>query len=438
MTSVPSFPFNPTVDGLPFTHYVDNSHPYATDYNNPNGNPARPRVSIPPVLAAGSVVEVRGYLYPVGSKSGNIQCDGTESNPVVVRCFTNAVVLGAYGSRLTIKGQYIVWSGLAFNNVAVSIQANNVIFKNNEIQKHESYGNSAALALIGNNILVNRSQVHNNGKYDSPKEIDVHGILVIPGAKGVWITENDIHHNGGDAIQVGQAQSAEPWAQGVFIYGNTLHEDRENAIDIKKSRDVVVMGNVIYGYGETNSSSGEGIVTHDGAERVWIINNFVTYVVRGIVCTNAKAYIVMGNIITDVRHNPNNYYDPSSLYGSHAIITRDSLNIHHINNTIWGCDGGISLPSGNSGDRVVVNNLIDSIVHPIAGSVSQEVENFITAINGDAKLEDPLAYNFHPKSDSPLINRGVQTSVDEVYNQLYGASIAENFDGFERLNIGAY
>src|SRR5215207_5004347 len=47
------------------THYVDNSSSAATDTSNPNGSPSKPRLTVPTLLPAGAIVEVRGGPYPL-------------------------------------------------------------------------------------------------------------------------------------------------------------------------------------------------------------------------------------------------------------------------------------------------------------------------------------------------------------------------------------
>lgn len=362
---------------------------------------------------------VRGGPYNVGSAQGTITFQGTAENPAFVVGVGNPVVQGAYGARLTLAGSYGVWEGVVFDNVAIALAGNLLNLRRCEVRDHESAGSSAAIATVGDGIILRENHIHHNGNSENPKEVDVHGILVVPGSQGVWIVGNDIHHNGGDSIQVGQAQSTEPWAQYVFITANNLHEDRENGVDVKKARDVVIVQNVIYGYKERNSSSGEGVVTHDGAERIWVLNNFIAATVRGVVCTGAKVYVVMGNIFRSIRHNPANTYDPASLYASHAIITTNSQNVFHLQNTIVESDGGISLPAGNSGSRVVNNNISLSDVQRIAGTTSEALDNWVSGDPGFAGEND-----YRLAQDSPCLGAGTPHQLAAFYQFLYGEELA--------------
>lgn len=426
---VPTIPFDPPAPTA-YTHYVDNTVAGATDINNPFGTPARPRLSVPPVVPAGTVVEVRGGPYNIGGAQGTIVFEGTAANPSFVRGVGSPTVVGAYGARLTLTGQYGVWEGMKFSNVAVTLPGTYLTFRGNEIFGHSPPGNSSALSVGGRYVTLKSNLIHHNGNSQSPTEVDVHGMLVLPGAYGVWVVGNTSYSNGGDSIQVGQAQSTEPWAQGIFISGNVFHEDRENAIDIKKSRDVIVYANVGYGYRETSSSAGEVIVTHDGAERVWILNNLIYGATRGIVASNAQVYVVAGNIVVAIVHNPSQPYDPLSLYGSHAILTYNSYNVHHVNNTVWYSDGGISL-TANSGDRVVVNNLVRATNNTIVGTFTQNSNNNTA---GDPKVVDPTKLDFRLLPDSPLRNGGLTSPVWAVYQFLYGVALDKDIYGGARPN----
>src|SRR5262249_41086766 len=83
---IPAPSFGIIETAKPFTHYVDNTSPQATDTNNPNGSQPTLRQPIPAVLASGSVVEVHGgpYIY---NTSGPVAftASGTAANPVFVR-----------------------------------------------------------------------------------------------------------------------------------------------------------------------------------------------------------------------------------------------------------------------------------------------------------------------------------------------------------------
>ncbi|MFQ5809890.1 MAG: right-handed parallel beta-helix repeat-containing protein, partial [Armatimonadota bacterium] len=72
----------------PYTHYVDNTHPNATNTDNPFGSPDRPRRDIfdrlSRTLKAGSVVEIHGGPYNYTGWR-RIVSEGTAEKPVFIR-----------------------------------------------------------------------------------------------------------------------------------------------------------------------------------------------------------------------------------------------------------------------------------------------------------------------------------------------------------------
>ncbi|MFC1795429.1 hypothetical protein ACFL3Q_17815, partial [Planctomycetota bacterium] len=76
----------------PYTHYVDNTHPSATDSGNPYGTASMPRVTVPVDVPEGSVVEIHSALPTGGSvfASG----EGTSEKPIFVRGVGNPRIEG--------------------------------------------------------------------------------------------------------------------------------------------------------------------------------------------------------------------------------------------------------------------------------------------------------------------------------------------------------
>lgn len=436
---IPAPPFNPATPAG-YTHYVDNSVAAATDTSNPKGTPAKPRRTIPTTLAAGSIVEVRGGPYNVPGSDLKITAQGTATAPVVIKGVGKPLMQGVYDATVVLLGSYGVWEGFRHDYLAVTVPGDHWVFRNNEVRNFNPGTNASSVSTYGRFVVLASNWIHHNGNSENTQEIDIHGILVIPGALGVWILDNEISHNGGDGIQVGQYPSAEPWAQGVFIARNKIHEDRENGVDIKQSRDVVLLSNAIYGYRERSSSAGEAVVAHGLAERVWILNNFVAASVRGIVSTGTSVYVVAGNLVHSIRHNPANTYDPNSLFSAFGIHTRNSSNVYHVNNTVWASDGGISVPPGNAGDAVVANNLVSTSAIGIGGRFTQSAANWDVKVNGDPKLVNPTGWDFRLRTGSPLLNTGTASNLLASYGALYGAPLTTDVYGGVRpvgaLDIG--
>lgn len=390
------------VNLLARTHYVDNTNPNSTDVSNPFGTPAVPRKTVPTTLAAGSVVDVVQSLY---AANVTYTCNGTLAQPVVIRAIGTPYYLGdGISSYVRFDGAYVILEGINFAGTQVVFGGVAQALRNCEVTAIDL----TAVVPLGISFVASNAHIHHNGQADSLTEDDDHGILVSPGTALTWILDCHIHHNGGDAIQIGQAGTDQAYAAGVFIRGCTLHEDRENAIDIKRAQDVIACNNVIYGYQARSSSAGEMVIVHNNAQRVWLINNIAGYATRGFVCTQAAGMFMIGNYIFGVTDATD---DPNSYYGAHGITVYGSTGVYLVNNTITACDGGISIP--NSTTVEVVNN---AAALRIAGTV------------GAVQKTNALA---------PVVNGGTAHSIYDVYKALYLVPLDVDLLGNPRLRGGA-
>ena len=466
-SGVPDPPFGINERAGPATYYVDNSQAGATDSGNTNGTTNRPRLTIPTRVAAGAIVEVHGGPYDVGRTTW--EGAGSAAAPVFFRGVGDPVI---NGRELSLGTSYLIVEGFIFDGIPVLMPATSsfVVLRQSIVRNWSPTVNSAAILPMGTNLVIYGNEINNNGNPDSSSELDIHGIKPIAGADHVWIVNNNIHHNGGDGVQIGNATSPEPWPRFIYIAHNSIHQDRENAVDIKKARDVIVSGNLLYGYEARSSSSGEVIVTHDNAERIWILNNGVGSSRQGIVCTGANGYVVLGNVINGIQHHPaDTSYDPNSLFRASAILTYNTTSSAHLNNTIWDSDAGISYASGNAPTEIV-NNIIGPLsqpAHHIALGNSQAVAgsrvraNIIVAdprirwgggtvegcpsadvcTRAEPQLVDPPR-NFRLTKGSPAIDAGVDSAAYSAFRQLYGFSLAADIYGVPRpqgpaLDVGA-
>jgi hypothetical protein len=458
---IPEPAFGITEQAGAATYYVDNTHPRATDDGNPNGTPSRPRATIPGSVPAGSVVEVHGGPYNIGN--GVWSADGTASEPVFIEGVGDPVIRG---ERIAFAGAYLLVEGFVFDGIplVMSPTMSHLAIRGNEVKNWSPSGHSTAVVPAGSDIVVFGNEIHNNGDPNSASENDVHGVKAEAGAARIWILLNHIHHNGGDGIQLGNATSLEPWPQQIYIGQNLIHQDRENAVDIKKARDVIVSSNVMFGYQARSSSAGEVVVTHDGAQRIWIVDNAVGNSNQGIVCTGADVYIVVGNVINAIQHNPGDKgYDPNSLFRTAGILTYNTTNSSHTNNTIWNSDAGISYAGGTAATEIV-NNIIGARVQPshdIAIGNSQAVSSSHVAANmidGSARVRMAGAAGGCPRSvcrevsvdlvnapkdmrlkaGSPAIDAGVTPTLYAAFKQAYGQDIAVDLAGTPRPQGAAF
>lgn len=457
---IPAPPFGITeVAGTP-THYVDNTHPSATDSSNPNGTPTRPRATVPTVLAAGSVVEVRGGPYTLGSVAWT--ANGTAQSPVHIKGVGMPVFNGASSGRIAAVGSYFIIDGLVLNNVPLVFASgvHHFSLRRSILRNFSPSVNASAIYPVGTDMVFYGNEIHNNGDPNSNLEVDIHAIKPDTGSNRIWIVDNHIHHNGGDAVQIGNVASAEPWPQFIYIGRNVIHEDRENAVDVKRARDVIVSQNVMYGYVPRSSSSGAATVAHNNPQRVWIVANRVALSVQGIVSTGADGYFVIGNIIHNISHlATDTAYDPNNMYQSAGIITYNTTNSYHINNTLYAVDAGISYPSGTVKTEIVnniigglqqpshhvgfgsttqlslsvfANNLVDATARiKVSGGINS-CSGFTACLNADPRFIDAANSSFDLRGDSPAVDVGVTHPLYALFQSTYGISLAFDAKGAPR------
>jgi hypothetical protein len=431
-TGIPAPPFGYAETPPAANYFVDNSNPAATDVNNPRGTPTRPRRSVPTTLPAGAVVEVRGGPYSTGLLTWTAQ--GTKSSPVFVIGVGSPVFQGnGTGDRLRAAGSYMLIDGFTFVGVKQEIVGAGIALRHSEVR--QTY--TTAVAISGPGALVYGNYIHDNGNANSLVEYDTHGVMIVPGTNGTWVIDNEIARNGGDAVQIGSDDPTQPIPQYAFVGGNTLHEDRENGVDIKRASNVIVSQNVIYGYVVRSSSAGEAIVVHAGPEQVWIINNAIGSSQQGIVCTGATGYYVVGNLIANIHHAPGATYDPNSLWGASGVLTYNTTNSVHVNNTIWASDAGISIPTGSMTE--VVNTVTGGLTAGTAGvRVASAVVRTGAIVSNNVGVDAtsfiaPSSGDFRLTKSSPAIDAGTTHWVYAAFQNTFGLPLGRDLYGATRI-----
>ncbi len=397
----------------PYTHYVDNSVS-CTDSNNKYGTRDKPRCNLPNLreLVPGSVVEIHGGVYT--SKKNWLVSSGTVDKPIFIRGYANPnwVVqddvngnpvfvktsvesMPVIEQTLRISGAYIIVENIDFNKnglrqSAVDIRPFNslesvhhVAVRNSEVQNypHAEGGAGSLLVATGyydrpgngkddttvHDIVYYKNNVHadnvfyeNNSHGHEINEIqdDTMGIAIAQRSNRVWIVDNHIHHNAGDAIGTGHA--AKYTSTNYYIGRNIMNDCDENAVDLKEVESFVVSQNIMYHfYGAGLGSNGAITVVHYGPnnapKNTWFIYNEMY---------NASdvAVQVGGTVLDDVFYIGNVIHSISneSQTGT-AFRSWGSRNIHIVGNTVYGTDRGLIFSGGNEAKAFIENNIFSSL-----------------------------------------------------------------------------
>lgn len=460
---------------VPGYYYLDNTHPSSTDFSNTYGYPNKPRKTIPTNFSppAGTVVEIHGGPYTYASWS-RWTPQGTVGNPVFIRGFDPDNRVMFEGFTIDMGGDYFILENIEFyNNSRLLIDydtPDHVAVRNCEIHNDPGDTVSWASATVagGNDIVIYNNHIHHNAKPTS-SEMDCHGVNVRQGSSRIWILENHIHDNSGDAVHC--SHMADPPPQYVYIGRNIMHDDRENAVDIKQSEDVIISQNVMYGYTPCESSDGTAMVVNSRAdypkERIWIIFNEI-YNSTNAIRSQDSAFVI-GNVIHDIENN--------------AFISWETADLYVVGNTIYNAGSGIIVPDWGGTDRELYayNNIISkvsgyslNVEFPEVAAKSEVFNNLFwnngspvnilwsnnpLSVSSTADLvgfpggsgnivsnplfTDPSIADFRIQDTSPAIDVGTYHSVYGMFFGLYSINIEKDCIGLSRpidtdWDIGAY
>ena len=199
----------------PYTHYVDNTSPSATDSGNAFGTPERPRLTIPGNLPPGSVVEVHGGPYNFRNFSDKMAVygAGTVLQPIFVRG-SSASDRPTFTKDLIVGGSYVILENFTFVNTRISTRpdlllanSDHVALRNLEMHGtgvETGNGSAIDIGLFGVNTaytlsdyVVYNNTVHDYGSRDLTTEADWLGVSVSGfDCTRVWIVDNDLYYLG--------------------------------------------------------------------------------------------------------------------------------------------------------------------------------------------------------------------------------------------------
>lgn len=472
----------------PYTHFVDNTHDNASDSDNPFGSPTRPRETPPQQLPAGSVVEIHGGPYNLRNLHDKFSIDGhgTAEKPAFFRGVSSEDS-PLITKTITYFGNYVIMENLTLRQGAgVSIRdyidegVSNLTVRNCDMQGTGTFNESNAISVAGDQIVIYNNDIRDYGDWEALSENDVMGVVVGSSGTNVWVIDNQIHHVGGDSVQVGQ-NNPPISTHHVYVGRNDFHHNGENAIDIKVCRDVVMSENRLHGiYGNSDSSSGEVVVIHYHPVNIWFLYNEIFDSVQGVVCTGADPVYYIGNVFHDIKHSGS--YDPDSVYARGiGLHVRGGGNHYVLSNTFYDLDKMIAVANGsvhvisnilvnltsaNEGymihmaysDSATSSQMHHNLVYQQGGSarfnwggdVLIGLDSFRSEFpsKGDGSVEaDPMFVDaasalFRLRSESPANGMGVSHPAYNTYQGLYGVNIKVDRTGARRIEseweAGAY
>jgi len=482
----PSFGIAQTVasvyasDGY-YTHWVNASHVAATDSNNPNGSPARPRESIPEEVSAGSVVVIAGGPY---NSNLHITATGTAAKPVFYRGLNPS-------AKPLLKGQiaiedtarYVILENISLDvdyetsGVVVVGPAHHVAVRHCDIQDASG---AVIIYNFANDIVVYNNQIHDCGNLNAAGDVDDNGVTISEAAN-CWVLDNLVRHCVGSGIVLNPG-FGEPNAtiDHCYIGRNQIHNVRQSGAWSKQSQDCVFSQNTVWSIRLTNHTTADGIGFQYGPERLWILNNRVFDCEYGIrsgsnsVPNPGQSLHVIGNVIHDI-HDKRGEWDPDNSWGNAGIMLAGGVNRNVYNNTVFNCDAGINCPG--DGSYTISNNLIANVtksggnhvwVQDESGDTAWTISNNVLSQGGAAQVQlkfrntiysvlglqasqsartianvttDPRCVapnqgDFRLQSGSPAIDAGRVMMFSAQYQSAFGVSASFDANGVARPQDG--
>ena len=300
--------FDPMAKPVPAgnSHYIDPSHPNATDTNNANGTEAKPRLTIPSSITAGSVMFIRGEH----TWNAEFTAMGTELSP----CFMHGdgVIVGdntvhADAALMYENCSYLIIDGIEFSgellsqtskgNGAFFIQggSHHVCMRNCIIHSFDDpfeltdangvgIGRSAfhatTVVRYAEHIIMANCVFSEIGRFPPVYETGNHCLAGGQDTNWIWNVDCRFADSSEDAIQIRAADTSKPTNRFWMIYNADIESMGENAIDIKTGENTLIGFSDMADFPSFTPVNGSGsdgaaIVLNDdngGPINTWIYN----------------------------------------------------------------------------------------------------------------------------------------------------------------------
>ncbi len=449
-----------------FTHWVDRNHSSATDSNNPNGSPSKPRVTVPTNLPAGSVVELRGGPYDYSS-GGDLQmsANGTAQQPVFVRGPRNGPRPRITRS-VNFGGKYMIVENIEFdgaNGMFTDGGDHHIAVRNSEFIG----GGGAGILIISwdgstmHDIVISNCVIHDWGDYQASFDQDFHGINVGHKVNNIWLLDNELYHNSGDGVQINGGQGGWSSTHHIYLGRNEAWENKQTGFWAKQSSHVIMSENIAHGNRPSDSSlHAAGMGGQYDPNPIWFLYNEIYDCDTGFAQMSGdggggNSYYI-GNVIHDL-YDSNNDFNAGTAWSNAAFTLIGTNNRYIINNTAYNVPAGINGPA-TYGSYVIANNIIANINEPggrhvmleYPGAVNNssltnclfyqngsavdiqwansypQATSFSGTFSANPMFVSPGADNYSLQSGSPAVGAGSSSAENSVYNTFestYGISI---------------
>ncbi|HED16886.1 MAG TPA: right-handed parallel beta-helix repeat-containing protein [Gammaproteobacteria bacterium] len=406
-------------------YYLDNTHPQATDTNNPNGYPDKPRKTLPNgAFPAGTYMEINGgpYTNPMPSNRPPVfNC--TAAKPCWLRGGSANAKTVFSGVDLKINdSQYLIVENLDLNGGAGGFNINGVnthhiSVRNSIVQNKPFISNTSAVNISAGfggsvyDIVVYNMQFYKLGDWLTLIDQDYHGVGPnlwgrdsTATAYNIWILESTCVNISGNCIQVnaGNWPDSYKYLHHIYIGRNNSHDNRQSAYWSKQASDVIISENNAYGGRRHGPQPGDGIGFQYGPNNLWIIYNNIydsNYGIRQSDTSDPKsnsntAYIV-GNVIHDIHPGPNSSYTPDDAWrpGQAIALWHGNMTRYIVDNTIYNVHGGVTAiyngpvhMSGNLISGINQNDYYIFIEHPARNGVVSIDYSLLDDPEGDTRI----------------------------------------------------
>ncbi|MCP4322514.1 MAG: hypothetical protein GY787_11845 [Alteromonadales bacterium] len=324
----------------PYSHYIDNTDPDASDEDNPYGTQTKPRVTIPDFVPEASVVEIHGGPY-THTRINSLRLDGvgTIEKPIFYRGTSNDSLVHidvTAQSGYRNSAQFIIIENLRLHkyniNPSETTTVSHIALRYSEVTGDASSGGVGVASWVTDNwisdIVLYNLHIHDNGPWDTTEgDPDIHGIGIGVYVRHMWILDNKLYHNAGNAIQlIGAGPSGNNSLVHHIYMGRNYDNGKPNLqqfIGIKGSSDVIISENHVSTQGGYRTNGAMSF--QYGPERIWFLFNKIHDVNGGIgsgsnsVPDPGKESYVIGNLIYNIKQKDYTDWNPNNPWSNAAI-----------------------------------------------------------------------------------------------------------------------